>query len=445
MNEPFIHIIYAASSLIALILLLLFILRDIKHKVFPAYLHFFIGLLLVLYNDYLDDAGYVLTAKISVILILWMLFDHLISVRNNIKLTKIDYQIIQRRNLLYFLFLSGTLIIYFLIVQTAILSFDANKVLILIFSINPAINHLLVLFYKNKSDLPENAFVLPQVRTFIFSGEMIINDKEYILTNIENKSSIAKPDLLETTYFIAHLWNKEFAQSIVKKLNKQPEQTVRFQPIEKTSNGIRVKDEHNTEYLFGNYEYVKDLIKSHPNKNTSSHYLLQNQSLTGSFLFKKKMNTENIPLVQKFNHYGNVVLLTHEADNKEYKRLPFDKIYFAQNTSEQKETIEKLSQKAHTLLITSDKKLSNIASYDFFIDGKNDLDFVNNLFDKANSVFSKLNTALIFALVLNILIVFVSVLFFENILSGILTIFSFSVLFYFIQLFLSADFTKKQA
>lgn len=386
-----IHIITLIFALPVFIKLAVEIITDARKKIFPAYLNFFIafsGLIIITLST--KEVDFTLLTQSSLLLFLWLLIDYLISRKVDKKLETVDYKIISRYNLLFFSFSIGIIVLYLLFITVFGKAFSFNPVLLILLSVNPSLNKIIFKLIKNKHNLPGNAFVLPKVRTFIISSDNIISKNKYKLINFKNFSQSSKDTIIQITYFITDLWNKPLAKALETETRASLSENT-FYVIVQSVNGIQVKDERGVEYTFGDYSFVKDLV----NNDDATHFLLQNNVLVAKFTFRELFNPEGIQLAKQFNEYGNVVLLSSKPVAQEYSKLPFDKIYFNLKPNEQKELINNLTRKANTALITFDKKLSEIASFDFFVSETGNIQKVFEIFSSVKSAFSRIANALI--------------------------------------------------
>ena len=110
-----------------------------------------------------------------------------------------------------------------------------------------------------------------------------------------------------------------------------------------------------------------------------------------------------------------MVYLDSEFENSKNK-LPFDRAYVNMNHEEQKNIISKLSDKAKTALFTTNKNLTGLADFDFFIssssrnsNNNNDINItleelysIHNIFSLSKKVHTQLKYALSIFLLLNI-------------------------------------------
>ncbi len=390
MNFEFLHIITWVLALPVFIKLVVEIVTAVRKAIFPAYLNFFIAFSgLIFFVFYAKDTDFSLLTKSSFLLFIWILIDYLISRKANNNLETADYKIISRQNLLFFSFTLGLIVLYLLFIQISGKEFSLNTIMLILLSVNPSVNKIIFTLFKNKQYLPENAFVLPKVRTFIISSDKIISKNKLKLINFRNFSQSSKDTLIQTAYFIADIWNKPLAKALNSEIKTALIEKT-FHVLDKSYHGIRVKDAEDSEFIFGNYSFVKDFV----NNDDATHFLLKDNVLIAKFTFRELFNPEGILLANKFNEYGNVVLLSYKPDVQEYSKLPFDKIYFNLNHNEQKKLINNLTQKANTALITADKNLAEIASYDYIITDTGDLQRVFKEFSDVKKVFSRITNAL---------------------------------------------------
>jgi hypothetical protein len=233
-------------------------------------------------------------------------------------------------------------------------------------------------------------------------------------------------------YLLTCNWNKSLADALFNEVSAVS-QKKNFQTIKKSSNGIRAKDNKDAEYIFGDYSLAKSFVSN----NDATHYLVKNDILVAKFTFRELFNFESIRLSKQFNEYGNVVLLSNKPESQEYKKLPFDKIYFNLTNDTQKELIENLTRKANTALITFNKNLCKIASFDFLIDKNENLQNVFEEFLRIKKVFLHLNNTLILFFAIETVFAIVALFIFNQVFYVLAVNLSVSCLFiFFLKLFL---------
>ena len=333
---------------------------------------------------------------------------------------------------MYFTFTLGLLVFYYLFIQITGKEFLFNKVVLILLIGNPSLNRIIFSIIKNRQDLPANAFILPQIRTFIFSSDKIISKNKYKLISFKNHSQLSKDIILQMAYLLTCNWNKSLADALFNEVSAVS-QKKNFQTIKKSSNGIRAKDNKDAEYIFGDYSLAKSFVSN----NDATHYLVKNDILVAKFTFRELFNFEGIRLSKQFNEYGNVVLLSNKPESQEYKKLPFDKIYFNLTNDTQKELIENLTRKANTALITFNKNLCKIASFDFLIDKIENLQNVFEEFLRIKKVFLHLNNTLILFFAIETVFAIVALFIFNQVFYVLAVNLSVSGLFiFFLKLFL---------
>ncbi len=434
-----IHIITWIFALPVFIKLVVEIITEFRKSIFPAYLNFFIafsGLVFLVF--YAKGTDFSLLTKSSFLLFIWLLIDYLISRKTNSNVETADYKIISRQNLLFFSFTLGLIVLYILFIQIFKKEFSLNTIMLILLSINPAVNKIIFYLLKNKQNLPANAFVLPKVRTFIISSDKIISKNKLKLINFRNFSQSSKDTIIQTAYFIANIWNKPLAKALNNEIKTALVEKA-FHVLDKSYQGIRVKDVTGSEFTFGNYSFVKDFV----NNDDATHFLLKDNVLIAKFTFRELFNPEGILLANKFNEYANVVLLSSKPNVPEYSKLPFDKIYFNLNIDEQKELIKNLTQKANTALITADKNLAEIASYDYIITDKGDLHRVFEEFSYVKRIFSRITNALALFFAIETFFALIALFIFNQIINVLIVNSLISILFViFISFFLKKVRTK---
>ncbi|MEN8118831.1 MAG: hypothetical protein ABFS35_00700 [Bacteroidota bacterium] len=308
----------------------------------------------------------------------------------------------------FFMSGSNSLIINIIIILLAI-NLVFNRIVCLIF--NKKKIRLLIEMGFNNINLQQIAG-LEKVKTIIFSKQGLISQGKYKLINVEHRSTISKKSVIETASQLAELWDSPYTKVLQKKLKKKPlDKGISIN--QKQKEGISVTDENNKILMLGAYSFVKEFIKKN---DGSSLYLVKNNVLIGKFTFKEKWNKKVIDVVKNLNQFGNLVYLDSEPENENTDKLPFDKSYTNLNFDEQKEIINKLSNKAKTALVTTDKNLEGIAGFDFFISDSDSsienknciiislerLNIIHNIFSLSKKVHNQLNSALSFLLLLNI-------------------------------------------
>ncbi|MCF6241467.1 MAG: hypothetical protein L3J74_09005 [Bacteroidales bacterium] len=421
----FIHIIAWVFALSVFLKLIVEIIVAVRKGIFPDYLNFFIafsGLIFIAFND--KDAGFIVMLKSSFLLFVWLLTDYLISRKTDNKLENVDYELISGRNLLFFSFTLGIIVLYLLFTQISGKGFSLNTIVLILLSVNPSLNRIIVNLLKSKQNLPKNALVLPKVRTFIFSSDKIISKNTYKLINFKNHSQISKDKLIQISYELAKEWSKSIAAALKNEIRSISFEKS-FQMIKESPQGIYVKDIQGDEFIFGEYSLVKNFIRF----NDATHYLLKNNVLLAKFTFRELFNVEGIRLSNQFNEYGNVVLISDKPESTAYNKLPFDKIYFNLTKSKQKELIKNLTQKAPTALITTDKNLCKIASFDFLTDENKKLSSVYEKFSLVKSIFKRLNNTLILFFTIEMVIAAVALFFSNRIIYVLLVNLSISLLY----------------
>jgi hypothetical protein len=251
---------------------------------------------------------------------------------------------------------------------------------------------------------------LDKVKTIIFSKEKIISTGKYKLINIEHRSTISKKTVLETANYLAKLWKPAYAKALKKKL-KEPPKELNYQLIEKTEYGISVTNNDGRKLMLGYYPYVHQYVYK---DDDSSFYLIKNNTFSGKFTIREKLNKEAVEQIRKFNSLGNLVYLDAALENEQSEALPFDKAYTGLDVDKQKETIKKLSSKASTALVTTNERLLDIANFDFFIVDKKDktdkviqlklseLHKIKILFELIKKVQNQYSYALYFLLIIDI-------------------------------------------
>ncbi len=433
MNFDLIHIVTVIFGISVFLKLIFELIDELRKRIFPAYLNYFIAFSLLTYALWgSSKSDFIYFSGIYFLLILWFLCDYLILRKVKSKLQVVDYRIVSRWNLLYFTFTLGLLVFYYLFIQITGKEFLFNKVVLILLIGNPSLNRIIFSIIKNRQNLPANAFILPQIRTFIFSSDKIISKNKYKLISFKNHSQLSKDIILQMAYLLTDNWNKSLADALLNKLSDISQEKT-FQTIKKSSNGIRAKDNKGEEYIFGDYSLVKSLVSN----NDATHYLIKNDILIAKFTFRELFNFEGIRLSKQFNEYGNVVLLSDKPVSQEHTKLPFDKIYFNLTNDRQKELIENLTRKANTALITFNKNLCKIASFDFFIDKIENLQNVFEEFLRIKKVFSRLNSALILFFAIETVFAIVALFIFNQVFYVLAVNLSVSGLFiFFLKLFL---------
>ncbi len=433
MNFDLIHIVTVIFGISVFLKLVFELIDELRKRIFPAYMSFFIAFSLLTYTLWESSKpDFIYFSGIYFLLILWFLCDYLILRNVKSKLQVIDYRIISRWNLLYFTFTLGLLVFYYLFIQITGKEFLFNKVVLILLIGNPSLNRIIFSIIKNRQNLPANAFILPQIRTFIFSSDKIISKNKYKLISFKNHSQLSKDIILQIAYLLTGNWNKSLADALLNEISDISQEKT-FQTIKKSSNGIRAKDNKDAEYIFGDYSLVKSLVSN----NDATHYLIKNDILIAKFTFRELFNFEGIRLSKQFNEYGNVVLLSDKPVSQEYTKLPFDKIYFNLTNDRQKELIENLTRKANTALITFNKNLYKIASFDFFIDKIENLQNVFTEFLRIKKVFSRLNNTLILFFAIETVFAIVALFIFNQVFYVLAVNLSVSGLFiFFLKLFL---------
>ena len=265
----------------------------------------------------------------------------------------------------------------------------------------------------NKSEILKIDFQkiegIEKVKTFIFSKKDIISKGEYELINIEHRSTVKEKTIIEIAFKLAKLWESTYEESLKKELKSELNDN-KYIIKQKSKDGIFVTDKTGRQFLLGNYSYVNSIVDK---DDGSTLFLIRNKILIAKFKFKEILNDSGIESVKRLSKLANIVYIDSENENTDNKLSIFDKAYTGLNIEEQKKIIKELTNKAKTLLFTTNKDLLKIASLDFFVSEYNsntecanisfdDLTNINKLILISKKVHDELNYALSIYTALNI-------------------------------------------
>ena len=208
---------------------------------------------------------------------------------------------------------------------------------------------------------------LEDTKTFIFSKEGIISTGKFEFSSTGINSLSSKKSVLVLATYLAKLWNPFYANAL-KKLLDEPLKDISFQIMEKNDYGISATNKSGQKFMLGFYPYVHQYV-SEDNDNKTI-YLIKNNIFSAKFAMQEKMNEHSIRQIKQMDRLGNLVYVNSAPVNSNTASLPFDRAYTGLNIEEQKDIIRKLSKKAKTAIVTTNKRLLGIANYDFLITGK---------------------------------------------------------------------------
>ena len=439
--DYYLSLIIASYVIISIIIK---IIRDICFNTFPQFLFFFIAFILYYYSISADNyftisLKYLLNQEIIYLnsfFTIYLFTEFLIFKNSKVEESKNEiFKFIFKWNYVIILFLTIFILIFVIVVKNRFYVIDIIKYSSsFLFAIHLFFNKKLInLLKKNTQNLLKQfklntSFLqigqLSTIKTFVFSRFGFIGKQKYELTNIEHRKTLRKNSVLNIAALISKLWNVKFYETFINTVTDISE--LEFMIIEKSADGIIVENENYGRLIFGFYSFIN---KYTDERNTHNLYLIKNELTIAKFTIKEKIKKDNIEIADKFNKYGNTVLINdNEIIEFNTNISIFDKTYICKNIEEEKEILHKLNAKAPTAFFTNynhkinEQELTFVISEDVNNNNNNNNNSniyiqnneIINLINLSNKVDSRINVSFLIFVLLNFVLLIFAIFFYKQ-------------------------------